>query len=113
MVLTGLLNGTVTAGASGSSPQSNLTVTFNSPEYTSGTMPPYPVNVTPFQTGDLTNYLSITNPGSNGQSVEANLITTPSVPEPSSIAVFACIAGLGLWHRKRTASPSLATLGQA
>jgi hypothetical protein len=67
----------------------------------------------PFTTGDLTNYLNITNPGSNGQSVEANLITTPNVPEPSSIAIFASIAGLGLWQRRRKASSNRAGLGRA
>ena len=64
-------------------------------------MPPYPVNVLPFQTGNLMNYLGITNSGNNGQPIEANLITTPNVPEPTSIAIFACIMGLGLWQKRR------------
>ncbi len=113
VILSGLLNGTVSAGATGSSPQSNLTVSFASPDFTPGTVPPYPVTVMPFTTGDLTNYLSITNPGNNGGSVQANLITTPNVPEPSSIAIFASIAGLGLWQRRRKASSNRAGLGRA
>jgi hypothetical protein len=113
VVLTGLLNGTVSAGAAGSSPQSNLTATFNSPQFTPESMPPYPVNVLPFQTGSLTNYLSVTDPGNNGQSVQANLITAQNVPEPSSIAIFASIAGLGLWRRRRKASSNRAGSGRA
>jgi len=104
VVLTGWLNGTVSAGAAGSSPQSNLTATFSSPPFYPESLPPYPVNVMPFMTGNLTNYLSITNPGNNGQSVQANLITSLNVPEPSTIAIFASIAGLGLWQRRRKAS---------
>ena len=102
----GQLNGTVSAGAAGSSPQSNLTATFSTPVFPpeSTSIPPYPVNVIPFQTGNLMNYLNITNPDNNGQSIQANLITTPNVPEPSSIAIFAWIAGLGLWQRRRKAS---------
>jgi len=113
VVLTGRLNGTVSAGAAGLSPQSNLTATFSSPQFTPESMPSYPVNVMPFQTGTLTNYLSITNPGNNGQSVQANLITAQNVPELSSIAIFASIAGLGLWQRRRTASSNRAGLGRA
>ena len=104
VILTGQLNGTVSAGAAGSSPQSNLTATFSTPIFPPESIPPYPVNVIPFQTGNLMNYLNITNPGNNGQSIQANLITTPNVPEPSSIAIFAWIAGLGLWQRRRKAS---------
>ncbi len=113
VILTGWLNGTVSAGAASSSPQSNLTATFSPLEFIPESIPPYPVNVMPFMTGNLTNYLSITNPGNNGQSVQANLITTPNVPEPSSIAIFAGIAGLGLWQRRRTASSNRAGLGRA
>jgi len=113
VILTGWLNGTVSAGAAGTSPQSNLTATFSSPQFTPESMPSYPVNVMPFQTGILTNYLSITNPGNNGQSVQANLITAQNVPELSSIAIFASIAGLGLWQRRRTASSNRAGLGRA
>ncbi len=113
VVLTGMLNGTVSAGAAGSSPQSNLTVSFASPDFTPGSVPPYPVTVTPFATGDLTNYLNITNPGSNGGAVEANLTTTQTVPEPGSIAIFASIAGLGLWQKRRKASSHRAGLGRA
>jgi hypothetical protein len=104
VILSGRLDGTVSASAAGSSPQSNLTVTFSSPEFMPGSVPPYPVNVMPFTTGNLTNYLSITNPGNDGQSVQANLITTPSVPEPTSIALFASIVGVGLWQRRRSLS---------
>jgi len=126
VVLTGWLNGTVSAGAAGSLPESNLTGTFNSVLFSPESMPPYPVNVMPFQTGNLTNYLSITNqtgnltsylsitnPGNNSGSVQANLITTQNVPEPSSIAIFASIAGLGLWQRRRKASSNRAGLGRA
>ncbi len=113
VVLAGLLNGTVSAGAAGSSPQSNLTATFSAPEFTPGSAPPYPVNVMPFITGDLINYLRITNPGNNGQSVQANVITTQNVPEPSSIAICASFAGLGLWQRRRRASANRAGLGRA
>jgi len=101
VILTGWLNGTVSAGAAGSSPQTNLTATFSSPVFTPETTPPYPVNVMPFNTGNVVNYLSITNPGNNGQSVQADVITASNVPEPGSIAIFAGIAGLGLWRRRR------------
>jgi hypothetical protein len=115
VILTGWLNGTVSAGAAGSSPQSNLTVMFAQlafiPE--SSYVLPYPVTVMPFMTGNLTNYLYITNPINNGGSVQANLITTQNVPEPSSIAIFASIAGLGLWQRRRNASSNRAGLGRA
>ena len=113
VILTGWLNGTVSAGAAGSSPQSNLTVTFTPLEIIPESPPPYPVSVRPFTTGDLTNYLSITNPGNNGQSIQANLITAQNVPEPSSIAIFASIAGLGLWQRRRKASSNRAGSGRA
>jgi hypothetical protein len=101
VVLTGLLNGTVSAATAGSTPHSNLTATFSAPAFIPESMPPYPVNVLPFQTGNLMNYLGVTNSGNNGQPIEANLITTSNVPEPTSIAVFACIMGLGLWHKRR------------
>lgn len=103
VVLTGMLNGTVTAGASGSSPVSTLMATFNAPIFASGSTPPFPVNVMPFQTGNLMNFLSVTNSSSLSQPVEANLITSP-VPEPSSIAIFAGLAGLGLWQRRRSSA---------
>ena len=103
VVLTGMLNGTVSAGTSGSSPQSTLTATFDAPTFSPGSMPPYPVNVMPFQTGNLMNFLSVTNSSSLSQPVEANLITSP-VPEPSSIAIFAGLAGLGLWQRRRSSA---------
>jgi len=109
VILTGWLNGTVSEGAAGSSPHSNLTATFTTPVFTPETLPPYPVNVIPFNTGNLINYLSITNPGNNGQSVQANLITASNVPEPSSIAIFAGLAGLGLWQRRRKASGNAQT----
>jgi hypothetical protein len=107
VVLTGFLNGTVTGGSNSTALHPNLTVTFNSPELTpTGTMPPFPINVMPFQTGNLINYLGISNPGDNGQPIMANLVTESKVPEPSSIAIGACLAGLGLWQRRRLARAS-------
>jgi hypothetical protein len=104
IVLTGLLNGTITASPSGTVLNPNLNVIFNPVKFTPESLPPYPVTALPFQTGNLMNYLSIANPGDNGQPIMANLVTTSAVPEPSSIAVFACLAGLGLWRKTRTAS---------
>jgi hypothetical protein len=107
VVLTGFFNGTVTAGSSGTVLHPDLTVTFNSPKLTTtGTMPPFPINVMPFQTGNLINYLGISNPGDNGQPILANLGTESNVPEPSSIAIGACLAGLGLWQSRRLARAS-------
>ena len=89
VILDGWLNGTV-----GSNSTSDLRVNFDVAAFNPEDGPPYPTTIRPFQTGSLINYLNLNQWGDNGQPIEAELNVTQAVPEPSTIVVFACIAGL-------------------
>jgi hypothetical protein len=98
IMLTGLLNGTVTGPS-----QSSVVATFN----------PIPINE--FQTGNFQNILSLQNSSlslvpstTNGGQTTAQaqiIVKAAPVPEPATIAIFlTAIAGVGLRRRFRAAA---------
>jgi len=107
VVLSGFLEGTVSSTDGITANPSNLKVFFNSPVYTPEDYPPYPTTIVPFPTGGYTNYLSVTSPGDNGQSIQATMVTAQTVPEPGTFLLFACVAGLSLRRARRQGRGSL------
>ena len=86
IVISGLLNGTVT-----SSSQDDLSIYFYALPIPIDKGYPFPAAAEPFKVDNLINYLDFDHVQSTGVDITAGLNVAQTVPEPSVLATFGCI----------------------
>jgi hypothetical protein len=97
IIVQGWLNGSMNFSAVG-----NIIINYNSVNIIPEAGPPFPTTVQPFQIGDFTGYLNVNlgNVYADGQPLVAELNLVQTVPEPGTLAIFACIAGFFVIQRR-------------